>query len=158
MNRKRELSSLYNLLFSKDKEIDFLTRKEEFLKNINLYKKFRKKLFQNIMIKSNKLSKDFKKYIFLFWKSKSITNSEMSVKRNYDYSFQKFIFNIIGQKVDKKLYFNNEINFSLSQIIRKFIMFLNFSKFILSSLLMSVAKFFLIIIKPSNFQLCIFML
>jgi hypothetical protein len=121
MNRKRELSSLYNLLFSKDKEIDFLKRKEEFLKNINLYKKFRQKLFQNIMNKSNIPSKDILKYIFLLWKAKSNSNSEISLKRNCDYSLQKFVLNVLGQKVDKKLNFNNEINFSLSQIIRKLV-------------------------------------
>ena len=65
--QQNDLTSSYNLLYSKDKQINFLQKKEEFLKNINIYKKLRKKLFKNIIFKMN--PHEIQKRCFDYWRT-----------------------------------------------------------------------------------------
>ena len=125
--RKKELSALYNLLYSKDKQMNFLQKKEDFLNNIQIYKRLRKKIFTNLINKNEKIPKEMIKYVLFIWKARSCNIVQKS-KYDSEYSFHNFALNLLSQTKDYRELLIYQNHFTIfSKFLPKNVLMTNYS-------------------------------
>ena len=102
-----QLNALYNLLNQKDKQITFFQKKYEFLKNINVFRKLRKKIFENITrlrFPSHLI------YFFNLWKCISKVKFNQQISNLF--TLDNFTFDYVPSKIysNTLIKFKNEVN------------------------------------------------